>query len=236
MIKPIDYSAPFVIGTTLAPWKCDRNEHLDWIADAEKIQSVFPNVKFFASLEVDNRGLLPYRDVLVELGKVSGEYWTFSINDNRRKVTSQNRWIRIETGRNLIREFAQTDTWPEDGKLELLGPIVKYNSILYVDSDIKLTLDTIKRMMQIDSYVVGVDIPAYKLQGKASIALLLVNSPAYYDLPFYHNKYEMINDDKKFMKVVEEKYGIPYVINDIDLGIPIEYVDVEARQIPDRLI
>lgn len=233
MEKTIDYTSPILVGCTLVPWKCEKNEHLDWLKNSLEIKNKFSNIKFFVSLEVDSRGLNPFLDVLRMLGAIGGEYWTFNINDHRKKVTSQNRWIRMETGRNLIREFAQDGTWPEDGREP--GPITKYSSILYIDSDIELKLEHLEKMLKIDSPIVGVDIPKYKLNGNASIAMLLINAPAYYDLPFYHNKYEMINDDKKFIKTAEEKYGKIYVINDIDLNLSDEYLDIEYRDIPDRV-
>jgi len=78
-----------------------------WLKDAEQVISKFPNVKYFAALELDHRGLDPFNEVIKKLEELNGEYWTYTINDKESKVTFSNRWIRIETGRNLIRDFTQ---------------------------------------------------------------------------------------------------------------------------------
>lgn len=220
-----------LIATVLVAWKCEKNEHLDWLIDKEQIKKDFPDAKFFAALETDSTGIHPFMDVLRNLGVVGGEYWTYSINDHIKHVGSQNRWIRIETGRNLIREYAQRKTWQEDASEQGLDPFVEYDAILFIDSDIKLTSDMIKQMIDADKNVVSINFPYY---GGPSIACMMIKSPLYFDLPFYHNSYEKINDDFKFQNEIKNRQYEIEIIDSITIDTPSAEVPVESRQIPDR--
>lgn len=265
MLKEIDYQKHFVIGTPLVAWKCDSGEHLDWIAHRKNICSKFPNVKWFAAFELDNRGIEPFNDVINALREVNGDYWTYSINDMQQKVTSSNRWIRIETGRNLIREFAQRHRitsghhWGEDCTEENVG-VVNYQAILYVDSDIILTSDIIEKMLEVDRPLVGANVGAYGLSGTkissnppieehwTTAGCLLVNAPAFYDLPWYHNAYLNLSDDPSFQSMAERllrregvenldtPYGMTWVRKDVNVAHNGQLVAVEDRNIADRVL
>jgi hypothetical protein len=180
-------------------------------------------------------------------------------------VTSSNRWIRIETGRNLIREFAQRlrktsgHHWGEDCTEENLG-VVNYDAILYVDSDIVLTAELIEKLFEVDHPIVSADVPAYGLRGKAvsdnprieehwnTAGMLLVNSPAFYDLPWYHNSYLNLSDDPTFQSMAERlkvrvglenldhTYGMTWVRKDIKAEHKGQLLAVEDRRIPPRNI
>jgi len=265
MLKPIDYNKHFVIGTPLVAWKCDKKEHLAWIEDRVNIINKFPNVKFFSSFELDHRGIEPFIDVINALKEVNGDYWTYSINDMQSKVTSQNRWIRIETGRNLIREFAQRSRitsghhWGEDCTEQNIG-VINYEAILYVDSDITLNVNIIEKLLEVDRPLVGVNVPEYGLHGPivfenprieehwTTAGMLLVNAPAFYDLPWYHNAYLNLSDDPTFQSMAERllkrdgvnnldtPYGMTWVRKDISAHHKGELSPVEARQIQDRVL
>lgn len=263
MFKPIDYQKHFVIGTPLVGWKSDRFEDMSWLENRMSVMEKFPNAKFFAALELDHRGLDPFARVLDALREVGGEYWTYTINDMQSEVTSNNRWIRIETGRNLIREFAQRkrlmsghhwgEATPQDG-------IVNYDAVLYVDSDMILHPDLIAGMFEVDHPLVSVSVPAYGLSGKVinanprveehwnTAGMLLVNSPAYYDLPWYHNGYLNLSDDPTFQSLAErltqrdaagnlyENWGNTWVRKDLQAKHKGELTPVEKRRIPKRIV
>lgn len=263
MLKPIDYQKHFVIGTPLVGWKCDSGEHMTWLEDRRAITEKFPNVKWFSSFELDARGLSPFCDVIMALKEVNGDFWTFMINDFHPKVTSGNRWIRIETGRNLIREFAQRyritsgHHWGEDCTEENVG-VINYDAILYVDSDIQLTLDIVEKMLEVDRPLVGANVGAYGLSGKVisedppiqehwtTAGCLLVNSPAFYDLAWMHNSFLNLSDDPSFQSIAErlmrregihnlnEPYGMTWVRKDVNVQHKGRLSPVEDRGIPDR--
>lgn len=259
MFRPVDYQKHFVIGTPLVGWKCDRNEHMAWLAHADQVLEKFPNARFFAAFELDHRGLEPFQGVIDKLKQLNGDYWTYQINDNESKVTYGNRWIRIETGRNLIREFAQRlrrlsgHHWGEDTWKDNVG-VINYDAILYVDSDMYVGPTIIEKLFEVDHPIVSVDVPAYGLRGKVvnenprieehwnTAGMLLVNAPAYYDLPWSHNAYRNLSDDPTFQQHAErlkqfgkeETYGMTWVRKDIQAKHMGQLVAVEGRNIPDR--
>ncbi len=239
MIKPVNYNTKYVVGTPLVAWKCDRNEHMYWLQYRDSILARFPNTHFFAALELDHRGLDPFTDILTALKEVNGAYWTFTVNDHETTVTSTNRWIRIETARNLIREYAQRLT---------------AEAVLYVDSDITITPDIVEALFEVDHPLVGVNVPDYVLKGPVvnenphieehwtTAGLLLVNSPAYYDLAWHHNANNGLSDDPSFQDVatrllqrgVGEPYGQTWVRKDIMAKHQGQLIAVENRNIPPR--
>jgi hypothetical protein len=265
VFKPIDYDKHFVIGTPLVAWKCDAKEHLDWLADKVEISRRFPNVKWFAAFELDNRGIEPFAEVIEALREVNGDYWTYSINDMQAKVNSGNRWIRIETGRNLIREFAQRHRvtsghhWGESCT-ELNYGVVNYSAVLYIDSDMSLDASTIEKMLEVNRPLVGMDVPAYCLSGAIvnenprieehwnTAGALLVNAPAFYDLPWSHNAYLNLSDDPTFQSMAERllrregpetldtTYGMTWVRKDGQAKHNGRLEPVENRSIADRSI
>lgn len=252
MFKEIDYNKHFVIGTPLIGWKCDKGEHLSWIQNAEDILKTFPNAKFFAAFELDERGIGPFAQIIEKLNTLNGTYWTYTVNDFEVNVTSDNRWIRIETGRNLIREFAQRKRvitgfhWGEDTAKDNFN-IVNYEAILYVDSDIVLETNAIEKMFEIDRPLVGIDVPVYGLRGKTinvdprieehwnTAGMLLVNSPAYYDLVWGSNRYLNLSDDPSFQWRSERlEWGQTWVRKDVRASHHGQLLKVEDRRIPPR--
>lgn len=254
MFKEIDYNKYFLIGTPLVGWKIDKKEHLGWIQDIHNIKSKFPNVKFFVALEIDKMGTDPYRDFIHILETLNIDYWTYSINDFEKDVTYRNRWIRIETGRNLIREYAQRKRilsghhWGEDCQKDNIG-VGNYEAILYVDSDMILTVEHIEKMFEVDRPLVGIDVPEYNLRGKIvnesprieehwnTAGMLLVNSPAFYELIWGHNAYYNYSDDPSFQYISEKLgWGQTWVRKDITAKHYGQLIPVENRSIPKRII
>lgn len=260
MFKEVNYETHFVIGTPLVGWKVDRNEHMFWLENANKIKDMFPNAVYFAALELDHRGIEPFKPMIEVLEGLGGTYWTYTIDDREKVVTSGNRWIRIETGRNLIREFAQRKrdmsghNWGE----ETPQTRVNFDAILYIDSDNIMTAEIVEKMLEVDRPLVGVHVPVYGLKGKiinnkprieehwTTAGMLLVNAPAYYDLPWYHNGYLNLSDDPTFQSMaerlkrregvnnLEDTYGMTWVRKDAAAIHKGQLVPVEKRRIPNR--
>lgn len=254
MFKPVDYNKHFVIGTPLVGWKIDKKEHMAWLLDIENIRLKFPNAQFFVALELDARGTEPYIDFINSLKQLGILYWTYSINDFGEDVTFRNRWIRIETGRNLIREFAQRKRvitglhWGEDTQKDNYN-VVNYEAILYVDSDMLLKADHIEKMFEIDRPLVGVNVPQYGLKGKVinesprieehwnTAGMLLVNAPAYYELIWGHNAFLNLSDDPAFQHISEKiGWGQTWVRKDINANHGGMLLEVEKRNIGKRIL
>lgn len=252
MFKKINYDLNFVIGTPLVPWKVERNEHNAWIEYAKEIKKSFPNANFFAALELDHRTVEEaYGDFLQELSSIDAEYWTYSLNDNQERVTYDNRWIRIEMGRNLIREFAQRSravAEPNWGQGADQTGYINHDAILYVDSDMVVNVEIIEKLMEVDRPVVSINVPAYGLKGKVvnksprieehwnTAGMLWVNSPYFYDLPWYHNNFMNLSDDPTFQYLLDRLYGQTWVRKDINAMHKGQLVPVEERNISDRIL
>lgn len=249
MFKEIDYGKSILIGTPLVGWKVAKGEHKKWIDDIDAIKNKFPYVKFFAALEVDSRGIGEYGEFIDELKNLDIDFWTYMINDGEENVNSFNRWIRIETGRNLVREYAQRGREiepPHWGHPVQQESSRTYESVLYVDSDMSLTCEILEKMLEIDHYMVSVDVPIYCLSGPVvnenprveehwnTAGMLLVNSPQYYDLPWYSNRNLNISDDPTFQHLAHRLYGsFAYVRKDICAKHD-PVAAVEVRNIPPR--
>lgn len=234
MYRKVNYDVKFVIGTPLVGWKCDKHEELSWLEQSHRIRERFPNVMFMAAFELERFADLEKFDrVIRALGEVDGTYWTYMINDNEKKVNSENRLIRIETGRNLVREYAQRQENVE--------------AILYVDSDIQLTVEIVEALFEVDRAIASVHVPQYNLRGPAvqgnqnlqehwnTAGMLLVNAPACWDLPWYHNMSKQLSDDPAFQHLAERlPYGMTWVRKDIQAQHRGHLITVEQRGIPER--
>jgi hypothetical protein len=139
-----------VIGTTIAPYKHDDvRQALSWLC-AAKHWAQTQDVQFFAALEVDGRGRDVHQAVLDQLKTLPGTSWTFSLNDNAVHVDSENRLVRICTGRNLVSQYAHD---------------IGASHILFVDSDVALPLDALEKLLKVDWPIVGGHVPTYCLDG-----------------------------------------------------------------------
>ena len=248
---------PFIIGSPLVGWKCERGEATSWLKNAEEVKERFPRAQFFAALELDSFGLDPFAEVIDLLNSVNGVWWTYSLNDNESAVTSFNRWIRIEMGRNLVREYAQRgrlmsgNFWGEETDQ---SSIVNFEAVYYIDSDIVLDPEHIDKLMEVDHPMVGLNVPAYCLSGKVindsprieehwnTAGSLWVNAPAFYEMVWQHNSYLNLSDDPATQWSMERltkpdgsgTWGQTWVRKDVDVKHETVLVSVENRNIPER--
>lgn len=264
MFKEIDYNKRILIGTPLVDWKCFRNEHEAWLNYRNEIKNTFKNSVFFSAFELTKTGIEPFQSIINKLNEVNGKYWTYSINDNEENVKEINRLIRIETGRNLIREYAQRfritkgGSWGEDCTQENIDTF-NFDAILYVDSDMIVTPEIISKMLEIDHPLVGCKtyygLPPGKIINQnplieehwTTAGLLLVNAPAYYDLPWYHNAYLNLSDDPSYQYMatrlnqmnndlsIGNYYGMTWVRKDIFAEHIGQIGLLEHRNIPKRI-
>lgn len=263
MFKQVNYNTRVLIGTPLVDWKCARGEHEAWLHQRHEIKKAFHNAHFFSAFELTKSGLEPFNSVVSKLQEVGGEYWTYSINDNETVVRENNRLIRIETGRNLVREYAQrkrvtkAGMWGEDTTFENES-VFNYDAVLYVDSDMLLTLDVLRGVLEVDYPLVGVatyyGLPPGKVVNEnprveehwTTAGLLLVNSPAFYDLPWYHNAYLNLSDDPSYQYLAARlnrmntglTFGTPYGMTRVRKDVFVHHVGqiglLEHRNIPTR--
>jgi len=147
--------AMIVVGTTCAPWKCNGRGELAWLDNAEDMiadaKGAGHELDFFAALEVDGRGLTPYKQLQHRLIlDLDGNFWTFSLDDEAEIVESSNRLVRICMGRNLVTEYAMAQG---------------ASHILFLDTDTRVPGDSISKLLEVDHPVVGGNVGAYCMSG-----------------------------------------------------------------------
>ena len=160
-----------VVATTTAAFALSQPEHPEiwsaWLMHAERmIESWAPTeaapwrqVRFFAALEVDGRGILPFDPLLARFADVDAatgdghtDHWTFSLDDGRTEVTTRNRLRHITAGQNLATDYALS---------------VGASHLLFLAADLEPDPDAIPKMIEVDHPIVGGEVATYGLHGPA---------------------------------------------------------------------
>jgi hypothetical protein len=145
-----------LVASILVAHKLDEGYALKWLDHAEAMRTTHPpGVDWFLAVEVDGRGLDPFKGVLTRLDELGGGVWSYQIDKAPRsgepwEVTSRDRFIRIATGRNLAIEYA------------LNGG---HTHILWLDSDTEPTPDCIPKLLEVARPLVYGHVPSYCLDG-----------------------------------------------------------------------
>lgn len=147
-----------VVGTTIAAFVMDQEDTwASWMRNAEKIKETyqrfgnFSDIKFFAAIEIDARGLAPFAPFIERLNAIGGEYYTYSLDDGRTEVTTLNRLRHITFGQNLVVDYCQAN------------PAVTH--LLFLAADCMAPDDIIPRMLEMNHPLVGPYITTYALRG-----------------------------------------------------------------------
>lgn len=141
-----------VVGTTLAAFVMDQPDTWGaWLRNAEALEASHDEVRYFAALQVDARGIDPFLPLLERLGEVGGEHWTYSLDDGRTEVTTANRLRHITMGQNLVTDYCASN--PECSHL------------LFLAADLEPDPDTIPKLLEMNWPIVGGHTPTYCLSG-----------------------------------------------------------------------
>jgi len=147
-----------VIGTTTAAFSMDNPDTWgSWMKNAEAIKehyqrfANYSDVKYFAALEVDARGIEPFKPFIERLEAIGGEYFTYSLDDGRTSVTTLNRLRHITFGQNLVVDYAQAN------------PAVTH--LLFMAADCMAPDDVIPKMLEMNYPLCAPFIPTYNLRG-----------------------------------------------------------------------
>jgi hypothetical protein len=100
-----------VIGTTTAAHRVDGQDprtYASWLMKADTLRASLPDteIRFFAALELDARGLAPFEPLIARMRASGGRRWLFGLDDDAEVITTQNRLRRICIGNNLVSEYA----------------------------------------------------------------------------------------------------------------------------------
>lgn len=150
-----------MVGSTIPAYKAADHEaeSLSWLATAEDLiattEAAGHEVWYFATLELDARGLEPFGDVIENLLRLkgTGSWWTFNVDLGDESINGSTRLPRICTGRNLLTERALAD----------LGT----THLLFLDSDMEIPVDSVVRLLELDHPLTGGHVPVYCLGGPA---------------------------------------------------------------------
>jgi hypothetical protein len=141
-----------VIASTLAPYVMqDADTWSAWLMTAEAVRdSHRDGVHFFAAIEVDARGLEPFRPLLDRLQELDGTYWTFSFDDGAEVITTHNRVQRITMGQNIANSFAQN---------------AHATHMLFMGADCMPPVDVLPKLLELEHPIVGGEVTTYCLSG-----------------------------------------------------------------------
>lgn len=145
-----------VVGTTLAAFVMDDEDTWGaWLYNAEAMvewgNDLGFEVTFFAALEVDARGVLPFAPLIARLDQLNGEYWTYMLDDGRTEVTTQNRIRHLTFGQNLVNDYCCAD--------------LAVTHMLFMAADCCPPSDAIQKLMALDWPIVGGEVTTYGLTG-----------------------------------------------------------------------
>jgi hypothetical protein len=84
-----------VVGTTTAAFSMNNPDTWgSWMRNAENVKqnyqhfAEFSDIKYFAAIQVDARGIEPFKPFIERLEAIGGEYWTYSLDDGWTSVTT----------------------------------------------------------------------------------------------------------------------------------------------------
>lgn len=122
-----------------------------WLSNAEAVMDAQPNdeeVRYFAALEVDARGLAPFEPLINRLRELEGDYWTFSIDDGVDVIDTGSRLRRIVMGHNVVGQYAV-----DSGA----------SHALFLASDTQAPNDVLPRLLELKAPVAACHITTYGL-------------------------------------------------------------------------
>jgi hypothetical protein len=141
-----------VVATTLAAFAMDDPDIWgSWLINAEQIIDSHTEVRYFAAIETDARGLEPFVPLLERMAEIDGYQWTFELDDGRTQVTTANRLRHITVGQNLATDYA------------LSHPDCTH--LLFLAADLEPPADTLPKLLEINWPIVGGNVPTYCLDG-----------------------------------------------------------------------
>ena len=147
-----------VVGTTLTTFAMDDPQVWgSWLENAEQVRKSVPQeVRFFAAIEVDKRGIEPFTPLvlrlleLVERDRQYNPHFVFSLDDGRTAVTTPNRQRHLTMGENLVCDYATEE---------------QASHVLFVAADTSVPDDVLPKLLEPAHELVGANVPTYGLRG-----------------------------------------------------------------------
>jgi hypothetical protein len=205
-----------VVGTTLAAFVMDNPDHWSsWMKNAEEIQKTHHDVKYFAAIQIDARGLEPFAPFLERLESIGGEYWTYMLDDGRTSVTTGNRLRHITFGQNIVVDYSQS--------------IPHCTHLLFMAADCMPPNDVLPKLLEIEHPLTAPYITTYGLTGPkvekysfhvmdamASAAAIFIERSVFTKIRWRWDFDANMSDDPCYHHDAKNYLGIPtYVRKDI---------------------
>lgn len=211
-----------VVGTTLAAFVMNKDDSWgSWMKNAEKVREEyqrfgnFSDVKYFAALQIDARGIEPFKPFIERLEAIGGEYWTYSLDDGRTSVTMKNRLRHITVGQNIVVDYAQSH--PD------------CTHLLFMAADCMPPDDVMPRMLEMNHPLVAPYITTYGLKGPkvdkyeypvmdamASAAAIFISREVFTKIRWRWDLDTNMSDDPCYHHDARTLLGIPtYVRTDV---------------------
>lgn len=148
-----------VVATTLHAYVMDNPDHWSsWMKNAERVKEEYARfgdwakIQYFAAIQVDSRGLEPFKPFLDRLTEIDGGFWTYSLDDGRTQVTTKNRLRHIVVGQNLCNDFSMSTS--------------DCTHMLFMAADCMPPDDIMPRMLEMNHPLCAPYIRTYNLRGK----------------------------------------------------------------------
>lgn len=229
-----------VVGTTLTHFAMGQPETWSsWLKHAERQKAMAADVghelRHFAAIQVDGRGIEPFKPLLNTLEELGGEHWTYSLDDGRTEVTMTGRWRHIVFGQNLVVDYCQA--------------IPDCSHLLFLAADCAAPSDIVPRMLEMEHPLVAPYISTYGLRGPvvndcwvggceqhlkypfhvedamASAACLFIARDVFRRIRFRWDLDTGMSDDPCFHADARDLLGIPTYVRH----------DVQARHYPEAV-
>jgi hypothetical protein len=145
-----------VVGTTLPAYVMGKPDAWgSWLRHAEGMVEAHGATSFFAALEVDGRGLEPFRPLLdrfddLRTKGITVEHFTFMLDDGATEITTANRLRRITMGQNLVNDYCRS---------------VGAQWLLFMAADCAPPADAVPRLLELHHPLVGGHVDTYCLSG-----------------------------------------------------------------------
>lgn len=145
-----------VVGTTIPAYVMDQPDTWgSWLRNAEEMVEAHQRTTFFAALEVDSRGLEPFRPLLDRFDELATkeihcDHFVFMLDDGAKEITTANRLRRITTGQNLTNDYSRS---------------VGADWLLFMAADCAPPPDAIPEMLKLEHPLVGGHVSTYCLDG-----------------------------------------------------------------------
>lgn len=145
-----------VVGTTIPSYVMDQPDTWGaWLYTAEEMAADHPLIEFFVAVEVDGRGLEPFRPLLDRLDDLTTKgiktsYFVFMLDDGAKEITTANRLRRITMGQNLVNDYCRS---------------VGASWLLFMAADCRPPGDTLSELLKLNHPLVGGHVGTYVLDG-----------------------------------------------------------------------